>query len=58
MPPVTGSLNVVNLLTDGLKDVVGATFAVEPDPEKAAVFLRKTIEAKRKALGLDACSVD
>ena len=58
MPPVTGSLNVVNLLTDGLKDVVGATFAVEPDPEKAAVFLRKTIEAKRKALGLDARSVE
>jgi carbon-monoxide dehydrogenase catalytic subunit len=57
MPPITGSMNVVNLLTDGLKDVVGATFAVEPDPEKAAVFLRKTIEAKRKALGLDARSV-
>jgi carbon-monoxide dehydrogenase catalytic subunit len=44
MPPITGSMNVVNLLTSGLKDVVGATFAVEPDPEKAAVFLRKTIE--------------
>ena len=25
MPPVTGSLNVVNLLTEGLNDVVGAT---------------------------------
>ena len=58
MPPITGSLNVVGLLTDGLKDVVGATFAVEPDPEKAAVFLRKTIEEKRKALGLDARSVE
>jgi len=57
MPPITGSMNVVNLLTSGLKDVVGATFAVEPDPEKAAVFLRKTIEGKRKALGLDARSV-
>jgi anaerobic carbon-monoxide dehydrogenase catalytic subunit len=57
MPPITGSLNVVGLLTDGLKDVVGATFAVEPDPEKAAVFLRKTIEGKRKALGLDARNV-
>jgi carbon-monoxide dehydrogenase catalytic subunit len=42
----------------GLKDVVGATFAVEPDPEKAAVFLRRTIEDKRKALGLDARSVE
>ncbi|MBL0712080.1 MAG: anaerobic carbon-monoxide dehydrogenase catalytic subunit [Desulfosarcina sp.] len=57
MPPITGSMNVVNLLTSGLKDVVGATFAVEPDPEKAAVFLRKTIEDKRKALGLDARTV-
>ncbi len=28
------------------------------DPEKAAVFLRRTIEGKRKALGLDARSVD
>ena len=57
MPPVTGSMNVVGLLTDGLKDVVGATFAVEPDPEKAALFLRQTIEDKRQALGLDARSV-
>jgi carbon-monoxide dehydrogenase catalytic subunit len=57
MPPITGSMNVVNLLTAGLEDVVGATFAVEPDPEKAAVFLRTTIEEKRKALGLDARSV-
>ena len=52
MPPITGSLNVVKLLTEGLEDVVGATFAVEPDPEKAAVMIRKHIEAKRKHLGL------
>jgi carbon-monoxide dehydrogenase catalytic subunit len=58
MPPITGSMNVVSLLTKGLKDVVGATFAVEPDPEKAAVFLRQTIEEKRKALGLDSRSVE
>jgi carbon-monoxide dehydrogenase catalytic subunit len=57
MPPITGSMNVVKLLTEGLEGVVGATFAVEPDPEKAAVFLRKHIEKKRKALGLDARSV-
>ncbi|MFH1980669.1 MAG: anaerobic carbon-monoxide dehydrogenase catalytic subunit [Pseudomonadota bacterium] len=57
MPPITGSMNVVGLLTSGLKDVVGATFAVEPDPEKAAVLLRRTIEDKRKALGLDARTV-
>ena len=58
MPPIAGSMNVVKLLTEGLNDVVGATFAVEPDPEKAAVFLRRHIEAKRKALGLPARSVE
>jgi hydroxylamine reductase (hybrid-cluster protein) len=58
MPPIAGSMNVVQLLTQGLDDVVGATFAVEPDPEKAAVFLRRHIEAKRKALGLPSLSVD
>ncbi len=57
MPPITGSMNVVKLLTEGLNDVVGATFAVEPDPEKAALFLRSHIEKKRKALGLDAREV-
>jgi len=57
MPPITGSMNVVSLLTEGLKDVVGATFSVEPDPEKAAIFLRRTIEDKRKALGLDSRSI-
>ncbi len=57
MPPVTGSMNVVKLLTEGLNDVVGATFAVEPDPEKAAILIRRHIENKRKALGLPAESV-
>jgi carbon-monoxide dehydrogenase catalytic subunit len=54
MPPVTGSMNVVKLLTEGLEDVVGATFAVEPDPQKASRILIRHIEKKRKALGLDA----
>jgi len=54
MPPITGSMAVVNLLTEGLENVVGATFAVEPDPEQAAVLIRRRIETKRKALGLDA----
>jgi anaerobic carbon-monoxide dehydrogenase catalytic subunit len=52
MPPITGSRNVISLLTDGLNDVVGATFAVEPDPEKAAKLIISHIETKRKALGL------
>lgn len=52
MPPITGSMNVVKLLTEGLNDVVGATFAVEPDPEKAALLMRRHIEQKRAGLGL------
>ena len=52
MPPITGSMNIVKLLTEGLNDVVGATFAVEPDPEKAALLIRAHIEGKRKKLGL------
>ncbi len=57
MPPIAGSMNVVSLLTEGLKDVVGASFAVEPDPEKAALFIRRHIEGKRKALGLAALDI-
>jgi carbon-monoxide dehydrogenase catalytic subunit len=51
-PAIFGSPNVVKLLADGLEGVVGAKFAVEPDPEKAAVWIRQHIEAKRKGLGL------
>ncbi|MGD9323349.1 MAG: hypothetical protein PVG26_04980 [Desulfobacterales bacterium] len=53
MPPVTGSMNVVKLLTDGLEDVVGATFDVEADPQIASRLLIRHIEKKRQALGLD-----
>ncbi len=53
MPPITGSMNVVKLLTEGLNDAVGATFAVEPDPEAAATLMRRHIEKKREGLGLD-----
>ncbi len=51
-PPVFGSPNVVNLLAGGLDAVVGASFAVEPDPEKAAVLIRRHIEKKREGLSL------
>jgi carbon-monoxide dehydrogenase catalytic subunit len=51
-PPIFGSEHVVQLLADGLDDVVGAKFAVEADPEQAAILIRRHIEAKRKALGL------
>jgi len=53
-PAIFGSPNVVDLLADKLDGVVGAHFAVEPDPERAAAAIRRHIEAKRKALGLDA----
>ncbi len=56
MPPITGSLNVVKLLTQGLEDVVGATFAVEADPVKAAKLITGHIEKKRAGLGLDSRS--
>ncbi|MEZ4527990.1 MAG: anaerobic carbon-monoxide dehydrogenase catalytic subunit [Desulfobacterales bacterium] len=52
MPPITGSMNVVKLLTEGLETVIGASFAVEPDPEKAANLIIRHIEKKRSALGL------
>jgi len=57
MPPITGSMDIVKLLTEDLETVVGATFAVEPDPEKAAILIQKRIESKRAALGLDARDV-
>jgi carbon-monoxide dehydrogenase catalytic subunit len=57
MPPIAGSANVVKLLTEGLTGAVGAAFAVEPDPNQAAVLMRRHIEAKRRALGLEAIRV-
>lgn len=52
-PAIFGSPAVVKLLAEDLDDVIGARFAVEPDPDKAAVLILKHIEAKREALGLD-----
>ncbi len=53
-PPVFGSPNIVKLLTEGLESVFGATFAVEPDPNRAAVLIRRHIEKKRAGLKLPA----
>ncbi len=52
-PPVLGSKTVTDLLLTGLEGVVGAKFAVEPDPEKAAALLIRQVESKRRGLGLD-----
>jgi len=52
VPPVLGSSVVAGLLTSGAKDVVGACFAVEPDPFKAASLMIDHIDSQRKKLGL------
>jgi len=52
MPKISGSQNVINLLTGGLKKVVNASFAVEPGPEKAADLIIDHIGSKRKDLGI------
>ncbi len=53
-PPVLGSSAVTNLLLSGLAPHLGANFAVEPDPHKAADLIISHIEGKRRALGLEA----
>jgi carbon-monoxide dehydrogenase catalytic subunit len=52
MPKIPGSLPVVSLLTEGLKGSVYASFAVEPDPMKAAFLIADHIERKRTELGI------
>ncbi|MEN6610088.1 MAG: anaerobic carbon-monoxide dehydrogenase catalytic subunit, partial [Methanoregulaceae archaeon] len=52
MPKITGSPATVSLLTEGLKGVVNAGFAVEPDPVKAAALISDHIERKRTDLGI------
>ena len=52
VPPVLGSPAVTALLTQGANGVVGAAFAVEPDPFKAAQLIVDHIAEKRTALGI------
>jgi anaerobic carbon-monoxide dehydrogenase catalytic subunit len=52
VPPVLGSKNVTNLLLKGAEDVIGAVFAVEEDPEKAASLAVNHIQNKRAKLGI------
>ncbi len=52
MPHISGSPAVVSLLTEGLKGAVNASFAVEPDPVKAADLISSHIERKRTELGI------
>jgi carbon-monoxide dehydrogenase catalytic subunit len=52
MPKISGSPAVVSLLTEGLKGAVNASFAVEPDPVKAAGLITDHVERKRTELGI------
>jgi carbon-monoxide dehydrogenase catalytic subunit len=52
VPAVLGSPEVAGLLTGGAASVVGASFAVEPEPIQAAKLMIDHIEGQRKKLGL------
>lgn len=52
-PNITGSAVVTNLALEGLDNLLGACFAIEPDPFKAAELIDKRIRQKRQALGLE-----
>jgi carbon-monoxide dehydrogenase catalytic subunit len=51
-PNILGSETVTNLAVEGLEDIVGATFFIEPDFVKAAEVFDERIKTKRKGLGL------
>jgi carbon-monoxide dehydrogenase catalytic subunit len=53
-PPVLGSKTVTEVLLSGLTPLLGATFAVQPDPFEAAQLIIRHVEDKRRGLGLDA----
>ncbi|PLX50749.1 MAG: carbon-monoxide dehydrogenase catalytic subunit [Desulfobulbaceae bacterium] len=53
-PNITGSELVTNLALDGLNDLVGASFLIEPDPFKAAERIDERIRERRLNLGLSA----
>ncbi len=52
MPKITGSENVVQLLTEDIEGPLGGKFWVETDPKRAAAILFDHIEMKRKALNI------
>lgn len=51
-PYVSGSKNLVKLLTDDVEGLTGGKFYVEADPEKAANTIIAKVNEKRQALGL------
>ncbi len=53
-PNILGSATVTDIAVNGLEGLVGAAFAVESDPIKAAELIDKRISDKRVGLGLKA----
>ncbi len=51
-PRILGSKTVTKLLSEEIEDIIGAKFAVEPDPKKAAELIISHINKKRKALNI------
>ncbi|HHT9154281.1 MAG TPA: anaerobic carbon-monoxide dehydrogenase catalytic subunit [Candidatus Tripitaka sp. YC43] len=51
--PVTGAPDVLKLLTEGLEEQVGATWAFERDMKKIPQLIMDHIEKKRDALGIN-----
>ncbi len=51
-PYVSGSSNLVDLLTGGVEGLSGGKFYVETDPERAARSIIDNVNEKRSALGL------
>ena len=51
-PYVSGSTEVTNLLTDGIREWVEAAYTVEKDIEKLVDLMIERIEEKRKAIGI------
>ncbi len=52
VPTVTGAPNLVELLTQGCRDLTGGQLHLEKDPVEAAENMLAHIEERRKALGI------
>jgi carbon-monoxide dehydrogenase catalytic subunit len=51
-PYISGSPDLVSLLTDGVEGLIGGKFYVETDPEKAADAIVAKVNEKRRGLSL------
>lgn len=47
MPPVGGSAKTTEILTKGLKDLIGASFTINEDPEELSKIIVSDIEKRR-----------